>query len=239
MNKGVPQGSSPKLVKHWLQASSLSSHPPRCTNYLLCRWYSHNCRGKKWTRTLRLTETAVAAITAKVQGLGLKVAAKKTETLWIGGLPRTRRLPITWLAVQSERIRVKNDLKYLGVTLDGRLKFDTYFDHLSPKVEGIATLLGRLLSNVGGPNCKVRRLYSGVMILYGSPIRYRHITNYGNSILRKIQRRMAIRMIRGYRTVSHEATITLAGISRSRRLTPLHITEFKISAPRVLTSLRE
>lgn len=69
----------------------------------------------------------MAPITARVQDLGLKVAAQKTETLWFHGLSFTRRPPITWLAVQSERIRVNDDLKYLDVTLGKRLRFDAHF----------------------------------------------------------------------------------------------------------------
>ena len=128
--------------------------------------------GKQWTRTLRLTEVAVAAITSRIGNLDLKIAAHKTEALWIHGLPKSRKPPITWLTIQNERIHVQEELKYLGITLDGRLTFDKHFDRLIPKVEGVAASLGRLLPNVGGPNDRVRRLYTGVinsMILYGSP----------------------------------------------------------------------
>ena len=52
--------------------------------------------------------------------------------------PRTRPPSSTWLAVQKERIRYKkkDELKYLGITLDGRLRFDrclsfdVHFDRL-------------------------------------------------------------------------------------------------------------
>ena len=37
----------------------------------------------EWTWTLQLTETAVAAITAKIQDLELMIAAQKIEALWI------------------------------------------------------------------------------------------------------------------------------------------------------------
>lgn len=85
-----------------------------------------------------------------------------------------------------------------------------HYDHLSPKVESIAAPLSFL------PNCKVRRLYSGVinsMILYGSPIWYRHISNYGNSILRTRYKDGWQQGIRGYRTVAYKAAITLAGMT--------------------------
>ena len=133
------------------------------------------------------------------------------------GLPMTRKLPITWLSVQGERIRVKEDLKCLGITLNGPLKFDAHFNCLTPKVEG-AALLGRLLSNIGGPSNKMRHLYTEMikfMTLYGSPISARHITKEGLKILR-IQRRVAIP--RAYCTVSHDVALILAGMTPFRNI---------------------
>lgn len=53
--------------------------------------------GKKWTRTLGTNSrtAAVAVITTKIEDLGLKIAAQKTESLWIDGLLRSRRPPPT------------------------------------------------------------------------------------------------------------------------------------------------
>ena len=50
----------------------------------------------------------------------------------------------------------------LGLILDGRLPFAEHFNRLAPKLEGIATLLGRLLPNIRGPGDKVHRPYTGL-----------------------------------------------------------------------------
>ena len=158
---------------------------------------------------------AVAAIATRIEKLDLKIAAHKTEALWIHGLPKSKKPPLTWLTIQSERVQVKEELKYLGLTLDGRLTFDKHFDRLTPKVEGVAASLGRLLPNIGGPNDRVRRLYAGIinsMMLYGSPCWSLYITEHTKKIMRRLQRRMAIRIIRGYRTISYDAAITIAGL---------------------------
>ena len=81
--------------------------------------------GMEWTWTLRLTETAVAAITAKIQDLELMIAAQNSLDI------RTRHQHPTWLVLQKERIRVKDKLKYLGITLDRCLRFDVHFDRLA------------------------------------------------------------------------------------------------------------
>ena len=53
------------------------------------------------------------------------------------------------------------------------------------------------------------------MLLYGSPIwaEDRKITQKNTKALRKLQRLMAIRVIKAYRTISAEAAITLAGMT--------------------------
>lgn len=95
-------------------------------------------------------------------------------------------------------------MRYLGITLDGRLNFETHFVQL------------RLLPNIDGPNYNVRRLYAGVinsMTMYGTPVWHHLITGNSVRVLNRIQRKMAIRVIRGYRTVSYETAITLAGMT--------------------------
>ena len=52
------------------------------------------------------------------------------------------------------------------------------------------------------------------MILYGAPIWAggSALTRKNTDILRSVQRRMAIRLVRAYRTISGEAAITLVGM---------------------------
>ena len=52
------------------------------------------------------------------------------------------------MKIDDERILVKDSLKYLGITLDGRLNYQAHFDNIAPKVEGVAAQLGRLLPNM-------------------------------------------------------------------------------------------
>ena len=129
--------------------------------------------GRTWTRTLRLVEVGVAVVIAEIRRIGLEVAAQETEAMWIHDLPRSRRPPQTWMNIDEERILVKDSLKYLRITLDGRLNYQAHFDNIAPKMEGVAAHLGRLPPNIGGPAVKVRRLYASVirsMIMNGSPI---------------------------------------------------------------------
>lgn len=82
----------------------------------------------------------------------------------------------------------------------------------------MAAALGRLLPNLGGPGDGVRRFYTGVVqsvALYGLPIWAGDLVagRCGSDVsLRRALRRMAIRVTRGYRTISGEAAGLLAGI---------------------------
>ena len=76
--------------------------------------------------------------------------------------------------------------------------------------------LGRFLSNIGGPAVKARRLYTEViksMILYGAPIWANYITKEKDKALRRIRRRMTIRIMKAYRTISHDAALILASMT--------------------------
>ncbi|XP_011860794.1 PREDICTED: uncharacterized protein LOC105557962, partial [Vollenhovia emeryi] len=73
------------------------------------------------------------------------------------------------------------------------------------------------MPNLGGPREKVRRLYANVVssiALYGAPIWSVALSKNRKAIavLSKTQRRMAIRAVRGYRTISHAAATLMAGM---------------------------
>lgn len=70
------------------------------------------------------------------------------------------------------------------------------------------------MRHVGGPNASCRRLYTGVvrsMALYGAPIWADSLTVRNSTLMRRSQRVIAVRVIRGYRTISFEAACVLAG----------------------------
>jgi len=96
-------------------------------------------------------------------------------------------------------------MKYLGLTLDSRWYFRTHFEDLVPHVGKAANGLARLLPNLGGPSGRVRRLYA-TSVWAAEARASRRIC----ALLHRVQRRVAIRAIRGYRTISHVAATALA-----------------------------
>ncbi|XP_039760429.1 uncharacterized protein LOC120634102 [Pararge aegeria] len=104
-------------------------------------------------------------------------------------------------------------MKYLGLVLDGRWNFNEHFEQLGGRLIKAASALGRLLPNIRGPASACRRLYAGIvrsMALYGAPIWIHALSPQNKRLLRRPQRVIAVRVIRGYRTVSWTAATLLA-----------------------------
>nr|XP_053605924.1 uncharacterized protein LOC128672655 [Plodia interpunctella] len=102
----------------------------------------------------------------------------------------------------------------LGLILDGRWSFVPHFRELGQRIIRTAASLGRLLPNLGGPSDAVRKLYSGVcrsMAMYGAPVWVDALAAENKRLLRQAQKVIAVRAIRGYRTVAFSAATALAG----------------------------
>ncbi|XP_063831617.1 uncharacterized protein LOC135080824 [Ostrinia nubilalis] len=148
-------------------------------------------------------EAAVTRTVDYIRSLGLKVAPAKTEAM-IFHRPRQGPPPSAHITVEGVRIKVGAQMKYLGLTLDGRWTFCAHFRLLQPRIVKTAAALGRLLPNVGGPSVSCRKLYAGVtrcMALYGAPIWF-PLQREAKHALRQPQRILALRAIRAYRTVA-------------------------------------
>ncbi|XP_029163427.1 uncharacterized protein LOC114934885 [Nylanderia fulva] len=169
---------------------------------------------------------AVACVVRAISDMSLRVAPQKTEALFIHdgthGVP-----PRAHVAVNDVPVPVGKTLKYLGLTLDGSWNFTEHFDRLVNKMDGVVGALCRLLPNLGRPDGRVRRLYMGIVnsiTLYGVPM-WADVAMASKLIcgkFRRVQRRMAIRCIRGYRTVSHAAAITLHMMESSTQVITDH-----------------
>ncbi|KMQ85535.1 reverse transcriptase, partial [Lasius niger] len=172
--------------------------------------------GNDWGDAKRMADLAVACVVRSNKGLGLKVAPHKTEAIYFHNGSRGKP-PGAHVIVDGIPVQLGQSIKYLGLWLDGTWRFGDHFDRLAVKANGVAAALSRLLPNIGGPDDRVRKLYANVVnsvTLYGSPVWADEAmaTRRIKDVLRQIQRRVAIRVVRGYRTVSHAAASALAGL---------------------------
>lgn len=74
--------------------------------------------------------------------MGLKVAAHKTEAMFFygraSGVP-----PETRIRVGGTSILVGDRIRYLGLLLDGKWRFEHHFSALALRVERVSAALGR------------------------------------------------------------------------------------------------
>ena len=97
-------------------------------------------------------------------------------------------------------------IKYLGVVLDKHLKFDHHVRYAAAKAAEVATKISRILPRVEGPSEKKRTLLCSVPLsiaLYACQIWYPVIAiRRHEQVLERLHRALAIRVCRGYRTIS-------------------------------------
>jgi hypothetical protein len=169
-----------------------------------------------WYETQKLAETAVACAVRAIRRLGLNVSPIESEALWFFN-HRTRGStpPELCMDIDGEEDPVRSQMRYLGLTIDNGWTFGPHFDLLVPKVTAAANALCGFLPNIGGAGTGVRRLYEGVIrsrVLYGAPIWAGDLMANRRSLtlLRRLHRTTAIRIARGYRTISHASASVLA-----------------------------
>ncbi|GFV36955.1 reverse transcriptase domain-containing protein [Trichonephila clavipes] len=109
----------------------------------------------------------------------------------------------------------EKELKYLGVVLDSKFCWKQQVLHLSNKCEKILLGRNRVARNSFGIKSNVSSLIhkQGIVpfICYGSRIWGSALKKINCRLLRKIQRRILLRVISGYRTKSYEAVFAISG----------------------------
>jgi len=216
--RGVPQGSvlGPHLWNLGYNAVLEEVLlPPGCD--VVC--YADDtlilAAGRDWGEAKSRANEATASVVRHIRSLGLDVAPQKTEAIYfhngLRGAP-----PQDTIQVSGVPVPIGAQIKYLGLILDSRWRFRTHFNEMVPRVSKAADNLARLLPNLGGPNGRVRRLYAEVvssMVLYAAPVWAADVVASRPicTQLWGVQRRVAIRAIRAYRTASHAAATALAG----------------------------
>jgi len=139
--------------------------------------------------------------------------AHKTKAVLLSSRKKVENMlaPVNGTQVTSQEY-----LKYLGVMIDHRLSFKDHASYARKNAAITASSLSRLMPNVGGPRHPARKLLvaaAKASLLYAAPI-WSNPT-YRGSYLKgalSVLRSMALSLVRGFRTISEDAVLWLAGL---------------------------
>ena len=156
---------------------------------------------------------SVATVRRWINSAGLALADHKTEVLLVS---KRKQMEKATVRVGDHTVESKDEIKYLGVTLDSRLSFRAHVKHACEKAAKRYTGLARMLANTGGPRSSRRLLLARVItstLLYGAQIWAEALKlQHNRRTMQSVHRLTAIRVTSAYRTVSSDAVCVIAGM---------------------------
>jgi hypothetical protein len=117
--------------------------------------------------------------------------------------------------VGNTEITTKKSIRYLGVMIDKDLKMTEHIKKTAERADKTIATLTRIMPSEGGPSSEKRKILASVaesIILYGSVIwePALKIKKYSD-LLTRCQRKVVLRVISAYKTVSTAALLVIAG----------------------------
>ncbi|CAK1546358.1 unnamed protein product [Leptosia nina] len=144
----------------------------------------------------------------------LTFAAHKTKAIVFTNKLKYRDPDIIF---NNTKIKLEKEIKILGLTIDRKLTFENHVNNIIKKTTKLHNYVSKAAKVNWGLNPEIiKTIYTAVLepiILYASPA-WGDAANKLSIInkLKQIQRKFAIKIIKAYKTVSYEASLTIAGL---------------------------
>ena len=156
---------------------------------------------------------AMRRVNEWLQDHSLSLAIQKTEMVLLTTKIIDRCIPMN---VGDQVITTARFVRYLGVMMDGKLRFWDQICRASDKAARVVGRLSRPMANVGGPSPAKRKLLmstTNAKMLYGTEIwsDLLQFVKYRKR-MEAVQRRSVLRVCSAFRIVSAPAAQVVAGV---------------------------
>lgn len=161
----------------------------------------------------RLLEDAAEKVIKWLEETGIELAIQKSETILFTKKRKQNQLNIM---IRGHLIQSKDSVKYLGLHLNSKLNFKEHARITAMRADDVTTKLTRIMPNTGGAKTSRRKLLATVsqsIMLYGAPVWAKHMGRNGWSVLDRSNRKIGLRVIAAYRTVSKPAVEVISGMA--------------------------
>ncbi|KAJ8912524.1 hypothetical protein NQ315_014468 [Exocentrus adspersus] len=146
------------------------------------------------------------SIAGWMRGAELELALQKTEAVMIKGRRQWRG---GQMQIAGVPIEIGREAKYLGVWVDSSLGFKKHITEAGKRAEKSVNALSRLMPNIGGLRMAKRKIMGAAaqsIMLYGAEVWVPALeTDSYRRILETVQRRIMLRVVAAYKTISGEA----------------------------------
>ena len=158
-------------------------------------------------------EEAVQAVVEWLSRHRLTIAPEKTEMTLISSMKRS---PAVSINVGGVVVPSQRSIRYLGVWLHDHLSWLPHVQQAAAKAMKTAEAVTRLMPNHSGPKSSRARLLAAVadsILRYGAPVWSEGLEKQQcRRLVRRVQRKTAIRVCRAFRTVRGDTAVLLAGM---------------------------
>jgi ribonuclease HI len=215
LTKGCPQGSAlePGLWNINFDELLTLETPPNSEITATCDDTKALIYGKNIEEIEKKANKLLNDIYIWAKKVKLEVNTSKSAALLI---TRNKKFNSPKIVMNGEEIKLQDNIKYLGVCIDQKLKWNKHIDYVTEKTTKKIVKIPLIARNTWGLSYEsLKLIYTSFIessLLYCSSVWGQNLYKYQIKKLKKVQRLYAIKMIRSYRTTSYESAVTIAGI---------------------------
>lgn len=217
IHKGTPQGSCLGPVLWTIVADTILSSLINIKDTTLLAYaddFLLVVSGKTRKALEDNAKSSLAIFQNQTNKLKLQISQSKSEAIVFGNPKLLQRNPI--FKLNDSSIKVKKNMKYLGIMIDNTLKWTSHIKYLKSKILNITNNVRKFAPTTWGiKNYLLKDWYHIVIekvITYGASVWATNLNAINKAALQSIQSHYLRVICRAYKKTSHTALSTITGI---------------------------